>query len=127
MVGRESYAASGWSVRFHVPGINAQARRKMEGTSFTKSGTYSTHPPQTGQTYVPFSTYETEDQPCGTIPIPAPLPLRHPRLLPLLSSSTLVIEDPGFFFFSIRPPATSRRLRAWLRRSPEPYMGARTV
>ena len=74
-----------------------------------------------------FSTYETEDQPCGTIPIPAPLPLRHPRLLPLLSSSTLVIEDPGFFFFSIRPTATSRRLRAWLRRSPEPYMGARTV
>ena len=50
---------------------------------------------------------------------------------PFLSSSTLVIEDPGSLYFAFLPApshgATSRRLRARLRPSPELYLGARTV
>ena len=76
-MGNESCAVSGWSVRFHVPGINPQARRKMEGTSFTN---ILRIPPKRVK---PISPYETGR------PRPTPehyrhsgFPFRHPRLLP---------------------------------------------
>ena len=81
-MGNESCAVSGWSVRFHVPGINAQARRKVEGTSFAN---ILRIPPKRVK---PISPYETGR------PRPTPehyrhsgFPFRHPRLLPPLSSS----------------------------------------
>ena len=76
-MGNQSCAVSGWSVRFHVPGINPQARRKMEGTSFTN---ILRIPPKRVK---PISPYETGR------PRPTPehyrhsgFPFRHPRLLP---------------------------------------------
>ena len=147
-MGNESCAVSGWSVRFHVPGINAQARRKVEGTSFTKSGTHSTHPPPNGSNQSTRSVHiKQTPNPATLFPSPPPpilffsvvvaashaaffqalplsfspsvvgpashavilafSPLCHPRLLPPLSSSTLVpdilnrgssqVKDPGFF------------------------------
>ena len=104
-MGRESYAASGWSVRFHVPGINAQARRKMEGTSFTKSGTYSTHPPQTGQTYCTPSVH-IKQTPNPACPYPHPRPSPPPSSSPSPPPVILDISNRGsrvFLFFHSSP------------------------
>ncbi len=51
-MGSESYVMSGQDVRFHVQGINAEARFEMGGTFFTKPGAHSTYRHKTGQTHV---------------------------------------------------------------------------